>query len=262
MPSTRLLLMILALSFAPMAQAGWQDSVRPYVEKYLGDDIAIKIFGEKEASYKLPKIPEISKDGTSTAVYDRPEDPNVNLTEGKDVNKYHYKFLLELYGSVKDKKPSTKEKTNWMNALSQGGTREGVYRALVLDRDYGAKEGMEFPLNDSSIKFAMSFFSRFLNRSLTKEQLEKSNFYTLKRVCVERVLEVLEAYILSNRNDLYDWYAIFSGEMAKAYPAAFKSKLRKNPSVEIHRRWATKVPEQFLIGEVIIKLHMLYNQFR
>lgn len=262
MPSVRLLLIILAISTAPMAHAGWQDSVRPYVEKFLGEDIASKIFGEKEVTFKLPKIPEISKDGRSTDVYNRPADPNANTTEGKDVNKYHYKFLVELYQSVKDKKPTTSDTNNWMNALSQGGTREGVYRALVLDRDYAAKEGMEFPLNDSSINFAMKFFSRYLNRSLTKEQLEKSNFYTLKRVCVERVLEILEAYILNNREDLYDWYAVFSGEMAKKYPAAFKAKLRKNPSMEIHRRWATKVPEQFLIGEVIVKLHMLFNQFR
>ena len=98
------------------------------------------------------------------------------------------------------------------------GTREGVYRALVLDRDYAAKEGMEFPLNESSINFAIQFFSRFLNRALTKEQLEKSNFYTLKRVCVERVLEILESYILNNRDHLYDWYAVFSSEMAKKYP--------------------------------------------
>ena len=43
---------------------------------------------------------------------------------------------------------------------------------------------------------------------------------------------------------------------------AFNSKLRKNSSMEIHRIWATKVPEQFLIGEVILKLHLLFNQFR
>lgn len=262
MPTLRLILMILVISTAPAAHAGMAETLRPYVEKYLGTDIANKIFGEKAPTYTLPKIPEISKDGTSTEVYNRPDDPNADTTKGKDMNKFHYKFVVELYKEIKDAKPTTEELNNWLNALSQGGTREGVYRALVLDRDYSAKEGMEFPLNDSGINFAISFFSRFLNRSLSKEQLEKSNFYTLKRVCVERVLEVLEAYIFKSRDDLYDWYAIFSGEMARKYPAAFKSKLRKNTSVEIHRRWATKVPEQMLIGEVIIKLHMLYNQFR
>lgn len=262
MPVLRIAALVFVIGYAPISHAGWKDSLRPYVEKFLGSDIANKLFGVEEVDNELPPIPEISKDAKSLDVYQRPEDPNKDAGKGKDLDKFNYRFINEVYKATRDVKPTAEQLNNWMNVLSQGGTREGLYRALVLDNSYAAKEGMEFPLNDSSVNFAMEFFSRYLNRSLTKAQLEKSNFYTLKRVTTERVLEILDAYILKNREHLYDWYAIFSGEMAKSYPQAFKSKLRKNPSVEIHRRWATKVPEQFLIGEVIVKIHLLYNQFR
>ena len=126
MPIFRLILITLAISTAPLAQAGWKDAVRPYIERFFGRGYCDKTSGEKEISYKLPKIPEISKDGRSTDVYNGPEDPNAKATDGKDVNRYHYKFLVELYGSVKDKKPTSSDTSNWMNALSQGDSRRGL----------------------------------------------------------------------------------------------------------------------------------------
>ena len=90
--------------------------------------------------------------------------------------------------ATKDVKPTTEQLNNWLNVLSQGGTREGVYRALVLDNSYAGKENMEFPLNDSAIQFATEFFSRFLNRSVTKTQLEKTQISLTRREAKMRKL--------------------------------------------------------------------------
>ena len=38
--------------------------------------------------------------------------------------------------AVQQRKLEDAEAGNWMNVLSQGGSREGVYRAMILGDDY------------------------------------------------------------------------------------------------------------------------------
>lgn len=145
-----------------------------------------------------------------------------------------------------------------MNVLHQGGTREGVYRALVLDSTYAGLENYPNPLNDGLIDFAVEYYTTYVGRTIKKESLEKINFYTLKRLATERTLEVVDE-LGKNKDHLQRWYAVFSGDLAKRFPEIWQNKIRKDTNKKFHLSWAKQAPSQHLKSEVIIKLHKAFN---
>lgn len=252
-----LITLMITLSITNTQAEGIADEVRPYVEQYLGEELAIKIFGEKEETIKLPEIPKVNKDAKST----RPE--YVDTVKSKitkdQMNKANLSFLYEVYEAARRVKPNDNDVSKWMNVITQGGSREGVYRALVLDNTYAAMENYDTPMTDTGIEFSKYYVFEFMNKEISKDSLEKTNFYTLKRVLVEQTLEILDELLYKDVNLFYDWYAVFSAESAKKYPAFFTNKIRKSTSRERHRKWAQYVPIQHVKSEVIIKLHKLFN---
>mgnify|MGYP000386210158 CR=1 FL=1 len=252
-------LVFLCLVISSQSNASeFTDKVRPYVEKYLGLDIAVKLFGEIEETIKLPEIPEVSKDARKT----RPELKSSKTKISKDkLEKSNLSFLYEIYNATRMTKPNENEIAKWMNVMSQGGSREGVYRALVLDNTYARRENRDIQLTDKNVVFVQYYLGEFLDKSLKKESLEKINFYTLKRVMTEQTLEILDELIYKNTDDFYNWYAVFSAEIAKKYPEKFGNKIRKSTSRERHKKWAMYVPIQHVKSEVVIKLHTLFNSF-
>jgi len=64
-----LITLMITLSITNTQAEGIADKVRPYVEQYLGVELAEKIFGEKEETIKLPEIPKVNKDAKSNSVY-------------------------------------------------------------------------------------------------------------------------------------------------------------------------------------------------
>ncbi|WP_417335257.1 hypothetical protein [Halobacteriovorax marinus] len=252
-----LIVLMMSLSISSVQAEGWSDKVRPYVEQYLGEEIAVKLFGEKEQSIKLPEIPVVNKDAKST----RPEfvDKTKSKISKDKMEKADLSFLFEVYESARRVKPNDNDIAKWMNVITQGGSREGVYRALVLDNTYAAMENYDSPMTDSGIKFAQYYVSSFMDKNISKDSLEKTNFYTLKRVLVEQTLEILDELLFKDVNLFYDWYAVFSAEVAKKYPTYFTNKIRVSTSRERHRKWAEFVPVQHVKSEVIIKLHKLFN---
>jgi hypothetical protein len=235
---------------------GFADKVRPYVEKYLGEDIAIKLFGEVEEKIKLPAIPKVDKDAKKT----RPElkDSKSKISKEK-LEKSNLSFIYEIYKATRMTEPNENEIGKWMNVMSQGGSREGVYRALVLDNTYAGRENQDIRVTDKTIAFVQYYVSEFLDKNIKKESLANINFYTLKRVMTEQTLEMLDELSYKNIEDFYDWYAVFSGELAKKYPVKFDNKIRKSTSRERHKKWAKYVPVQHVKSEVIVKLHTLFN---
>ena len=175
------------------------------------------------------------------------------------MNKANVSFLFEIYEAARRVKPNDNDVSKWMNVITQGGSREGVYRALVLDNTYAAMENYDTPMTDTGIEFAKYYVLEFMNKEISKDSLEKTNFYTLKRVLVEQTLEILDELLFKDVNLFYDWYAVFSAESAKKYPNFFTNKIRKSVSRERHRKWAQYVPTQHVKSEVIIKLHKLFN---
>ena len=252
-----LIAVMITLSITSTQAEGIADKVRPYVEQYLGEELAIKLFGEKEEKIKLPEIPKVNKDAKST----RPEyvDTIKNKITKDQMNKANVSFLFEIYEAARRVKPNDNDVSKWMNVITQGGSREGVYRALVLDNTYAAMENYDTPMTDTGIEFAKYYVLEFMNKEISKDSLEKTNFYTLKRVLVEQTLEILDELLFKDVNLFYDWYAVFSAESAKKYPNFFTNKIRKSVSRERHRKWAQYVPTQHVKSEVIIKLHKLFN---
>ncbi|WP_372655642.1 hypothetical protein [Halobacteriovorax sp.] len=252
-----LMVMLFSLSITNTHAEGFADKLRPYVEEYLGDELAVKLFGEREENIKLPEIPKVNKDAKSVrAEY---QDKMKSKISKEKMEKADLSFLFEIYESARRVKPNENDVAKWMNVISQGGSREGVYRALVLDNTYAAMENYDTPMTDSGINFSKYYVSTFMNKEISKESLEKTNFYTLKRVLVEQTLEILDELLFKDVNLFYDWYAVFSAEIAKKYPNFFTNKIRKSTSRERHRKWAEFVPVQHVKSEVMVKLHKLFN---
>src|SRR5690606_21927792 len=93
---------------------------------------------------------------------------------------------------------------------------------------------------------------------LSKENLGNLNIFSLKRLVVDRALDMVDS-LSSKPEDVYRWYSLLSFQLARDYASLWKNQLRKNPEVLVHYQWAQQVPLQHLKSEVIIKLHMVFN---
>jgi hypothetical protein len=247
-------------SFAGVSE--FKEKLRPYITKYLGEEIAAKFLGAEKGTIELPEIPKINNSATDSSVYSQTEDDKIKNIPKEKRGPLDYAFIDELYLATRGTKGNKDQVGRWYSILAQGGTREGVYRALVLDNTYRGLENFKNPVSEKVVGFASYFFPRFLNKSIKKKALEGINFYTLKRISTESSLSVIDAYIQKDPSKLYEWYAVFSGELATKYPEVFKTKLRKIEKMSAHKKWASKVPNQYIKAEVMIKIHKIYNHLK
>lgn len=233
-----------------------KEKLRPHVVKYLGEESAVKFLGEDPNNVKLPPIPKVVENATSVDVYNDEEETENIPKDKRDA--YNQAYVTEAFQAVRNMKANRNDIAKWMNVLTQGGTREGMYRALVLDSTYAGLENYPSPLNDDLITFATEYYTTYVGRSIKKASLENINFYTLKRLATERTLEVIDE-LRKNKDNLHKWYAVFSGDLAKRYPEIWKNKVRKETNKRFHLNWAKQAPGQHLKSEVIIKLHKTFN---
>ncbi len=257
----KVLIFVLALSISVNSvQAGFLDDLkqkaRPFLVKILGMVQTNKILGQDPNDIKLPGIPEVVGKATE-ATQDR-EEKKVEISE-EDKKRYNYVFVLEVFEAARKAKPNDNDIARWVNVMDQGGSREGVYRAMVLDTLYAGLENYDSPVTDEVMDFTIDFYGRYLNKSVTKEKLDGVNFYYLKRVTTERILELTDTFISKNEEDLYRWYAVISGELAQRYSQVFKLGIRKDERKVRHFFWAKDVPRQYIKSELIIKVHKIYN---
>lgn len=244
-------------SFADVEKNSFVSNLREFSEKILGNDLTIKIFGEDPNQIELPQIPTITTNAKSTESYDK-EAENHSFKK-EDLERYNIAFLEEAFELIRGAKINADELAKWMNVMSQGATREGVYRALVLDDVYRGLENYDKETKEETAIFVINYFGKYLDRKTDKETLTKTNFYALKRVVVEKTLEILDVMYMKNKDDFYKWYAVFSADMAKDYSVRFTSKVRQSTSAQKQYQWATSVPSQFVKSEVILKLNLLMN---
>ena len=239
----------------------FMEKMRPTMLKILGEEWTIKIIGKAPAQklddqIQMPAFPTISDDAKSVAVYNKKQDKIVFKPEQEE--KYYAAFVREAYEATRQQKPNEDELGKMVNVLSQGGTREGVYRSLVLDSMYAGMENYDKPLKMTAAEFAVLYYEKFLNKKIKKESLQGMNIYTIKRIATEKSLDLIDAYG-ENREALESWYAIFSSELATKFPQSMQNKLRKDTAKFVHKSWASKVPVQHIKSEVIIKLHTAFN---
>ena len=234
---------------------------RPYIRQYLGEEMELKILGKTmeekvEDTITLPQIPEVKDDVTSTAVYEKKAD-KIQLSK-KDEEKYFRSFARDLYKSVRRQDPLDEEMARIMGILLQGGSREGIYRSLVLDEVYAQMENYDMPVSSKAADLTIHLYTTYLGKKITKEKLKGINFYSLKRLVAERALEVIDSFG-DNRDAIENWYAVLSSDIATRHGQNFTNNLRKNPKKSLHKKWAQKFPVQHIKSEVVIKIHTALN---
>lgn len=241
------------------AESGWVGSVRPYVEKFLGDEIAVKLFGEKAPTeMALPKIPKVENNSTSTRSLPV-EGAKIKLS-AKDLASFNQLFVQELYEATRQREANANDVAKWMNVLSQGGTREGVYRSLVLDAAYAGLEGGPFPMTPKAAEFASEFMQKYVGKQVSQKAMNSATYYTVKRIITDDALDIADEFLYEGRmDDLYTWYAVMSSEFATKYSGAFKLKSRQETDPSWHKSWAEKVGWQVLKSELIIKVNSIVN---
>jgi len=247
-----------------LSGCSYVEKYRPQLNDLLGESLVNQLLGElPEVEIKkeivLPPIPKVEESATSLKSNIGEENINKNAIPSDKLKGLNAFFIRELYLEVLGVEVDQKNLSIWMNVLEQGGTREGVYRALINNVEFFKLFEKPKPVTNNTIDFVEHFTKTYLNISYSKETLEKVNFYQLKSDLTDNTLDIMDAF--SGRfNELYDWYAVFSADLASKYPLALNFETRKNMSKEFHRKWAASVPVQLVKSEVIIKLQKVLNQ--
>lgn len=236
------------------------EKMRPTLIKVLGEEWTVKLIGADKAIPKdevpMPAIPKIVDDARSTAVYNKKQDKVILKPEVEE--KFNYAYIKELYEATRQEKPNDDELGKFLNVLSQGGTREGVYRSLVLDSTYAGMENWDKPVKNATADFAVYFYDKYFGKKVVKKSFEGMSVFTLKRLVTEKALEVADAFG-DDRDGLERWYAIMSSDLATRFPQIWSNPLRKKSSAPDHKAWASKVPVQHIKSELIIKIHSAFN---
>lgn len=252
-----LVLTILILPTIAKAETSITEKFRPFLISVLGEERTQKLIGKDPTAPEvaMPQIPVVDKSATSLKVYQKAAD--INKVNPEIEAKFNYAYILEVFKATRQQEPNENDIAKTMNILSQGGTRSGVYRSLVLDETYGGMENWPRPVKKNSAEEAILLFKKFVNKEYKLKNFEGMNIFTLKRILTENFLEVADAF--ENRADLEAWYAVFSSEVAKKYPTMWQNETRKNTSALFHQEWASKVPAEHIKSELIIKLHTIFN---
>jgi hypothetical protein len=246
-------------------ESAWKTKGRDLVSSIAGATWGEKFFGPipvpEIVPAKLPVIPAQAKKGTDVENYTKlKKDPTeYDRLPNERKRQFDYKFLQELFQVTRKTEAKDEDLSNWLNTLDQGGSREGIYQALVLDEVYAALENMEDKPSNRLLDFSLKFSQRFINQTFKKESLNQLNLYSLKRILSEKGLDLMEHYEVHNLNDLYQWYAVFSSELATEYGPLLKTQIRQDPRFEYHLEWAKSMPIQHIKSEFIIKLHSVMN---
>ena len=204
----------------------------------------------------IPQIPKVNYDTLSLEVYARK--PDKIMLSSKDEAQFHFCFLKEIFEATRKMKPSEEELKKNMFILERGATREGIYHSLVLDGVYLKLESKSKTIKVPASEFAMHFCSTYTGYKLTYDNLKSQNIYTVKRIVAEKALEIMDAFG-DNRNDLENWYVVLSSDIAEQFPLIWNNDLRREPSKNTHKEWASNVPVQHIKSEVLIKLHSVFN---
>jgi hypothetical protein len=258
----------LVLSFQVFAdeplEPSWKTSLRGLVTRVAGEQWGIKLFGEEPKPtprITMPVIPKIEKRNTDVATYTKiSKDPTeFDKLPSDRKKKYDYEFLKELFTVTRKTEPRDEDLATWLNNLEQGGSREGIYQALVLDEVYVALENINEKSSPRLREYALKFSQKYLNQTFKDGSLDQFNLYSIKRIISEKCLDIMEIYEMKDLDSFYRWYAVFSAEIATEYGPFLKSSVRKDQNVLYHYEWAKASPIQHVKSEFIIKLHTVMN---
>jgi hypothetical protein len=229
------------------------EKLKVFITSLIGD--------EAKQQVVLPVIPTVGARDRASLGYEQSKKNNISFSEN-DTKKYNYSFIKELFKSVRQKEIGENELFKWLNVLSQSGSREGIYRALVLDQTYLGLENYDFAVNEQVVDYSIKYMNSYLGQDFDKDKLMALNFYTIKRNLIEKTLEIVDILFKRPTDDIYDWYAVFSADVARHFPDLWKNSMRKKSKEHDHKAWAKKVPDQYIKSEIIIKMHRIFNHLQ
>lgn len=264
------LALTMQIAFARVAdtEPGWKASLRSFITNIAGVEWSTKLLGPQEqnpeetvAEVLMPKIPQVVKKSTDVGSYTKKtkDQTEYDRLPAERKRQFDYNFIQELFRVTRKTEAKDEDLSNWLNTLDQGGSREGIYQALVLDEVYSAMENMDEKPSKKLVEFYIQNSQKYLNQGLKTESLMSLNLYSLKRILTEKGLDLMEHYEVQDLDPLYRWYANFSADLGKDYSAYLGSEVRKNASAKYHYEWAKNMPVQHLKSEFIIKLHTVMN---
>jgi hypothetical protein len=259
-----ILCLFISLNASAQAEANWKSKIRGTVQPLIGEAWTEKILGPAPQPPKppifLPQIPRQFKKATSVTNKKVKSVTEYDQLPEKSKRRFNYTFLKELFLATRQTEAKDEDLNNWLNVLDQGGSREGIYQALVLDEVYAALENVEEKPSSRLVDFTSNFLQKFLASTIKRESLEGLNLYSLKRILTEKTLDLMEFYETQDLDALYRWYALVSENLAKNDQSAIlKSEIRTNSSPDYHYAWAKAMPIQHIKSEIIVKLHLLMN---
>lgn len=246
-------------------EPAWKAKLRTYITQVAGAEWSNKILGEPPQppapALELPEIPQNFKKSTDVGSYTKKtkEPTEFDKLPAERKRQFDYMFLEELFKVTRKTEAKDEDLVNWLNTLEQGGSREGIYQALVLDEVYNGLESIEEKPSKRLVDFSLNFSQKFLKQTFNPESITQLNLYSLKRIFTEKGLDLLEYYEIKDLDALYRWYALVSADLAKNYEPLLKSDIRSNPSEIFHYEWAKGMPIQHIKSEFIIKLHTVMN---
>lgn len=258
----------LVLSFHALAneplEPTWRTKLRNLITGLAGGQWGVKLLGEEpklEPEITLPAIPKLEKKNTDIESYTKKTKDQTEFEKlpAERRRVYDYEFLKELFAVTRKTEARDEDLSNWLNTLEQGGSREGIYQALVLDEVYVALENINDKSTNRLREYALKFSQKYLNQTFKDGSLDQFNLFSIKRIIAEKSLDMMEIYEVRDLDALYRWYAVFSAEIAQEYEPFLKSSLRKETSVKYHYEWAKGSPIQHVKSEFIIKLHIVMN---
>lgn len=267
----KLILLLGLVSFAAWAQvpveSAWKARLRNLITSVAGVEWAHRIVGkppEAVQEMKLPEIPKSFKSSTDVSSYNKVAKPKTEYDKlpAERRAQFDHSFIEELFVATRKTEPKDEDLSTWMNNLQQGGSREAVYQALVLDEVYATLENLSEKPSQRLLDYCQRYPKKFFNITFTEDGLKSFNLYTLKRTITEKGLDLLEYYEGKDLDELYRWYAIWSADLAREYQPLLKSDLRRSPDVNFHYAWAKGMPIQHIKSEFIIKNHIVMNQLQ
>lgn len=267
----RLIIIVgILMSFSAFAEdapleASWKSKLRNVLISITGEPFTNKLLGAKPIpvilSLQMPEIPKDIKKSTDIESYTKiqKEPTSYDKLPTQRKRQFDYLYIQELFLATRKADAKDEDVSNWINVLDQGGSREGIYQALVLDEVYATLENMNETPSKAVLKYSMNYAQKFLAQSFKEESLKKLNVYSIKRIMTEKGLDLMEHWESKDLDALYRWYALFSADLAKDHASWMKSEIRQNSSPEYHYEWAKGMPLQSIKSEYIVKLHTLMN---
>ncbi len=264
-----LLLSAVAMAQTPPVEEGWKGAVRPWVTRLFGEGRATTWLGPAPMAAEtilLPAIPTLERSNTDNSVYTqnselRDQGKEFTALPAERRRAYDFAFLQEAFQATRRAPAKPEDLAKWDNVLEGGGSREGIYRGLVLDEVYASLESYEEAASPKLVEWTIAFARTYLGQAFTAQAFENANQFFIKRHMAEKALEIMDA-LEARPADFRAWYAVLSADLARTFPSIWVGAIRGRTEREVHLDWARKAPLQHIKMEAVIKLHLVMNSLQ